>query len=430
MKILAIIIVVLITISCFYFCCSNSIYSQEKLAEWKTINTGTPGGYYTAAEDENGNIWFGTRSGPVFYDGNSFLQYDYPSQWVLSILIESPDRIWFATMHGLYIFDGDNFLLIENEFLDSLTSIEKIARDKDGSIWLGTWTGLLHFKNNEWIVYHGEEPWEGLSDSGIYGLFIDSIGNKWIGSGTPSLGEFLVQYNNKEWRLCTEEDGFPSNIGGTPNSFAEDSHGHLWITAWGNYHRILKYDGNKFHEVGPSFQASRCAIDKEGYVWFTGAGYGILLYNNDDWTHFTKDNTELSHDDYEMVFVDSNGNRWFGNWRSNILDVLTPGKVFKEESQTIENDNKAYLTISPNPSNNQTTIKYYIPDQGEVSVTIFNTLGQEVKTILNTTELSEGSYYSEWNGNDYLGNIVTSGVYFCVLTWNNDVSISKFTFLK
>ena len=131
-----------------------------------------------------------------------------------------------------------------------------------------------------------------------------------------------------------------------------------------------------------------------------------------------------------MVFVDSNGNRWFGNWRSNILDVLTPGKVFKEESQTIENDNKAYLTISPNPSNNQTTIKYYIPDQGEVSVTIFNTLGQEVKTILNTTELSEGSYYSEWNGNDYLGNIVTSGVYFCVLTWNNDVSISKFTFLK
>jgi hypothetical protein len=65
----------------------------------------------------------------------------------------------------------------------------------------------------------------------------------------------------------------------------------------------------------------------------------------------------------------------------------------------------------PNPFNPSTLIMYDLPQEANVSLKIYNTLGQEVVTLVNTTQ-QPGSYEVPWNGVNSIGQKVASGLYF------------------
>jgi hypothetical protein len=77
----------------------------------------------------------------------------------------------------------------------------------------------------------------------------------------------------------------------------------------------------------------------------------------------------------------------------------------------------------PNPFNPSTQINFYIAKSGKYELSIFNILGQKVKTIANKKfEIGEKSL--NWNGlNDY-GKQVSSGIYFYKLT-GNGIELTK-----
>ena len=60
----------------------------------------------------------------------------------------------------------------------------------------------------------------------------------------------------------------------------------------------------------------------------------------------------------------------------------------------------------PNPFNNCCAIKYSIPKSSQVSLKIFNTLGEELETLVNG-EKPIGTYEVNWNAEN-----IPSGVYF------------------
>lgn len=64
----------------------------------------------------------------------------------------------------------------------------------------------------------------------------------------------------------------------------------------------------------------------------------------------------------------------------------------------------------PNPFNPSTTIKYQLPASGEVSLVIYNLLGQQVRTLLKET-VDAGFHSIVWDGKNELGTQVASGVY-------------------
>ena len=69
----------------------------------------------------------------------------------------------------------------------------------------------------------------------------------------------------------------------------------------------------------------------------------------------------------------------------------------------------------PNPVNPQkyaTTITYQLPQKSKVEITIYNLLGQKVKTLLNTIRYA-GSFDVEWDGKNELNQWVASGIYVC-----------------
>ena len=68
----------------------------------------------------------------------------------------------------------------------------------------------------------------------------------------------------------------------------------------------------------------------------------------------------------------------------------------------------------PNPFNPSTTIQFELPKASQVEITIFNTRGQKVRSLMSSF-LSPGEHQVEWYGRVDAGNKVSSGVYFYTL---------------
>lgn len=83
----------------------------------------------------------------------------------------------------------------------------------------------------------------------------------------------------------------------------------------------------------------------------------------------------------------------------------------------------------PNPFNPETTIRYSVPKQGEVTLRIYNILGQEVATLVNSEHLP-GYYTAHWGGQDQSGRTVASGIYLYRMQAGKFIRIHKMLLLK
>ena len=83
----------------------------------------------------------------------------------------------------------------------------------------------------------------------------------------------------------------------------------------------------------------------------------------------------------------------------------------------------------PNPFNPETTIRFDLLKDDFVSIEIFNTKGQKVKTLVNSS-VASGSHTVVWNGVDDNGRTVGSGVYFYRMTTGEYSSVKRMMLLK
>ena len=108
------------------------------------------------------------------------------------------------------------------------------------------------------------------------------------------------------------------------------------------------------------------------------------------------------------------------NWSTMLVSNIN-----KLTGSSIEIPNE--LTISPafpNPFNPMTTLSFGIPNDGNVSVNVFDVNGRLVSTIQNGF-MSAGSYEIEWNGNNQ-----PSGMYLIKLQFNNEIRTEKIMLVK
>ena len=86
----------------------------------------------------------------------------------------------------------------------------------------------------------------------------------------------------------------------------------------------------------------------------------------------------------------------------------------------------------PNPFNPITDIRYQIADSRSpihTTLKIYNILGQEVRTLVD--EVQEPGYYTAtWDGTNYHGNNVPSGIYFYQMTAGRFLKTRKMIVLK
>ncbi|MEC9456824.1 MAG: T9SS type A sorting domain-containing protein, partial [Candidatus Neomarinimicrobiota bacterium] len=83
----------------------------------------------------------------------------------------------------------------------------------------------------------------------------------------------------------------------------------------------------------------------------------------------------------------------------------------------------------PNPFNPTTQIKYDLPEDAMVSITIYDVMGRSIRSLVNTTQ-SAGYRSIQWDATNNLGEPVSAGMYIYMIQAGNFTQTKKMVLLK
>lgn len=169
-----------------------------------------------------------------------------------------------------------------------------------------------------------------------------------------------------------------------------------------------------------------------------GAGEEIFLYNSSG-----KLVDSLTYDDNLPWPVEADGGGSSLELKNPALDNSkatywsastghgTPGKInstyvvgVKDEDSNPAPNEFSLLQNFPNPFNPITNVKFEIPEQSVVHLTIYNILGKQIDEIVNK-EFSPGIYSFKWDGSGF-----SSGVYLLQMDAHSTISGKSFNSVK
>jgi len=114
---------------------------------------------------------------------------------------------------------------------------------------------------------------------------------------------------------------------------------------------------------------------------------------------------------------------------------LTPGDPIELHSDNISdkqtnqmNKYKLYRNY-PNPFNCSTTIDYYLPENTVIRLLIYDLKGNKINTLVHKFQ-TLGHYQQQWDGTDYTGKNVSSGIYLVAFITDKYQQSNKILFLK
>ncbi|MEO5569440.1 MAG: T9SS type A sorting domain-containing protein, partial [Bacteroidia bacterium] len=84
----------------------------------------------------------------------------------------------------------------------------------------------------------------------------------------------------------------------------------------------------------------------------------------------------------------------------------------------LQNSN-GVLSNFPNPLTEKTKFIYTLKSSGKVSLKVFNTIGQIVKTIVRDEFQGPNIYSYDWSGDNDMGRKLYNGIYYYTLTVND-----------
>jgi hypothetical protein len=133
---------------------------------------------------------------------------------------------------------------------------------------------------------------------------------------------------------------------------------------------------------------------------------------------------------HELMFV-------YNNWDNGVPMVNDLVPTLEENSISLANRNPAAALPTsyslsqnvPNPFNPSTQVNFALPQAGKVNLSIYNVLGQHVATLVDDY-MNAGYQTVTWDGTDYSGHSVASGVYFYKLSAEKFSDTKKMLLLK
>ena len=105
-----------------------------------------------------------------------------------------------------------------------------------------------------------------------------------------------------------------------------------------------------------------------------------------------------------------------GNGTPGYINSVT--EFLYEDSEPIVPDEISLFPAFPNPFNSNVKIKFNVPSQKTIEISISNIVGETVRVIKNSN-INPGSYIITWDGKNDLGQGLSSGLYFCTLKTDN-----------
>lgn len=286
-------------------------------------------------QDNEGFMWFGTRSGLNRYDGYEFLTFNQVPGDSASLVNTSIEKIYKDSKGIIWIGTKSNGISrynpVTGKFLNmpfSGTSGKNILPDKriisfcedsDGDMWIGAWNGgLLKFNNK---IGYGKTY---NLPSIVNVITKSSDGIIWVGTNNG-----LFKYNRDDDSFIRETSVSEHSL---VSSIVEDkNHQFLWITHY-NESKLIKFglkdNSSKIYflnqaeekEFGRLMNATKVMQDDKGILWIGTWGNGLFQFDPET-SKFSKiplypnllfkNNNEF--DTILDIFQDRNNNVWIGS---------------------------------------------------------------------------------------------------------------------
>jgi hypothetical protein len=121
-----------------------------------------------------------------------------------------------------------------------------------------------------------------------------------------------------------------------------------------------------------------------------------------------------------------------GCFSYQLVQIDFDGTQHRSSSVQIEIKPPSTLHVRPawpNPFNSNTTIYCELPEASQLSILIYNAVGQKVKTLIDQ-KMQSGEHRILWDGTDDLHKSVASGLYFMVLKTSDQTISQKIMVLR
>lgn len=187
--------------------------------------------------------------------------------------------------------------------------------------------------------------------------------------------------------------------------------------------KVYQLHGTQFYSYGysPSYR-SRIKYGDDTRLWGVS---NYLFCIKDGISHYYTE-LDLPTENSFIMTADKNDKVMiaFVNKQIYVYQVDTTA----EQDQTEGIDLLAVQNY-PNPFNPTTNLSFTVPKAGNVKISIYNTKGQIVNKLIDTT-FEKGTHTITWNGVDGNGKTLSSGVYFCRVSVNESSVVHKMILMK
>jgi len=333
-----------------------------------SLVVGTKNGIYRSTD--NGENWVQTLPKKTI---TTFLIHDstlFASSLGTLIYLSTDEGL---TWNKISKFGGDAYSLINYDSLifSALFNNGINKSTDDGLTWVKSDSGLSIEHVYALATLSGD-----IIAGGYGGIFRSSdTGRSWEPSGLSGKTIFCFRADTQSSVLFAGlyEDGIHRST----------DNGHTWV------------------KLENELSASTIfAIDREGdkLIVASDSGIFISLDSGMRWTRLLSESTSCVAFNDQYLFVGAPE----GFWRLPFSQLAV-----KESLQT--HRTQSYVECYPNPFSSSTTVHYDNPDYNFVSLKIYNTLGQEVATLVQG-QIVKGIYDVRWDAIN-----LPKGLYYCRL---------------
>ncbi len=350
------------------------------------------------AESQNGYMGKSTDGGQHFHTALSGINQNEPTGWSTPVIMDPIDHnvLYYGTNHVYRTSDGANSW---NSISQNLTSISgatittiAVSPANSNIIWAGTSDSRV------WVTSDLGANWSNVSSGLPY---------RWVTRVVPDHADQNVAYvtfSGLKWRDPQ------------PHVFQTTNLGANWTDISGN---LPDAPVNGF-AVDPIYpQYLYIGTDLGAYY---SANYG------QSWQYLSSDLPMVPvydlkiHDTAYYLAIGTHGRSMYK------LDLAQFTEIRPNEQQAIISEFRLEPNY-PNPFNPTTTIAYSVPENSLVRITIYNTLGQQVRMLVREQK-APGSYRVTWDGKDNSGKSVASGNYIYRLQAGKYSETREMTLLK
>lgn len=316
----------------FLFCFGASVFSQQIVNNdpflldyvtrvWKG-DDGLSGNSVTdIIQTSDGYIYLGTYDGLIRFDGVDFLPINKNSESKVDFVSartlcqDSKGNFWIgANDEGITCLLPDGSVRkysVENGLPNN--SIRAIVEDKQGTIWVGTSSGIAWIKNYK-IFVPEEDSLPNENRVLVKNLYVDTFGKVWV---ITADGNGTLVYSNENFSKYT---GIKKVNAMQITSVMQDSKGVFWFGVAPHY--VVRYDGYEETVYDIGFSAQKGTIvnciteDEAGNLW-CGLDTGITVIHDGRFAYLDTSNG-LTDEKIAKILLDREQNIWIATDRGGI----------------------------------------------------------------------------------------------------------------